>query len=118
MVPLVRTTFGLFVGRLGLAIDRGPHSLDALALPDVGNLVLSTVVVVVGSSAIAMVVGAVMAWLNERTDARVGTITDSLPLIPFLLPPIAGAIGWVLLLSPRAGFLNAMRSGRSSVFSA
>jgi iron(III) transport system permease protein len=29
-------------------------------------------------------------------------------MIPFLVPPIAGAIGWVLLLSDRAGLLNAV----------
>ena len=104
VVPLVRTTVGLFVGPSGLT---AAPLTDALALPGIGSLIISTVVVVVGSSAIAMVAGSVMAWLNERTDARLGTITDSLPLIPFLLPPIAGAIGWVLLLSPRAGFLNA-----------
>jgi len=31
--------------------------------------------------------------------------------VPFLLPPIAGAIGWVLLLSPNAGLLNAVLRG-------
>jgi iron(III) transport system permease protein len=53
----------------------------------------------------------VLAWLNERTDARLGIVTDSLPMIPFLLPPIAGAVGWVLLLSPRAGLMNGVIRG-------
>ena len=51
-------------------------------------------------------VGGVLAWVNERTDARMGVVTAALPLIPFLLPPIAGSTAWVLLLSPGAGFLN------------
>jgi len=74
--------------------------------PDLGTLVKNTLIVVIGSSAIALVIGGVLAWVNERTDARMGLITAALPLIPFLLPPIAGSTAWVLLLSPVAGFVN------------
>lgn len=86
-------------------LDLSPIT-DTLAIDDLGSLVVNTVVLVVASSAIALAVGSLLAWANERTDARVGALTDSLPLLPFLLPPVAGAIGWVLLLSPRSGFLN------------
>lgn len=72
------------------------------------QLIFNTVVVVAASSVLALFQGSVLAWLNERTNARIGVLTDALPLIPFLIPPVAGAIGWVLLLSPRAGFLNAI----------
>ena len=61
--------------------------------------------VVVGGG-IALFIGSVLAWLNERTDARMGVLTDALPLIPFLMPVIAAAAGWVSLASPRAGMLN------------
>ena len=111
--PLLTTTLGLFIGPTGLTMA---PLLEAFALPDVVPLILNTVIVVIGSSLIAMVLGSVMAWLNERTDARLGALTDSLPLIPFLLPPIAGAIGWVLLLSPQAGFLNAVMRWVGGIF--
>lgn len=106
--PVVRVIGGLFVsgGTVTLAPVR-----EAFAIPGVGAIIGDTVIVVLASSALALVVGTVLAWLNERTDARLGVLTDALPLIPFLLPPIAGAIGWVLLLSPTAGLLNgALRS--------
>jgi iron(III) transport system permease protein len=74
--------------------------------PDLGTLVKNTLIVVIGSSAVALVIGGVLAWVNERTDARMGLLTDALPLVPFLLPPIAGSTAWVLLLSPGAGFVN------------
>jgi len=74
--------------------------------PGLGTLVKNTLIVVFGSSAIALVIGGVLAWVNERTDARMGVVTAALPLIPFLLPPIAGSTAWVLLMSPGAGFLN------------
>ena len=76
--------------------------------PGLIMLLYNTIIVVVTSAVVSVLIGAVMAWINERTDARMGVLTDALPLVPFLLPPIAGAIGWVLLLSDRAGLLNAM----------
>jgi iron(III) transport system permease protein len=77
-----------------------------LAVPDLGSLLLDTIVLVLASSALAFVIGVLLAWLNERTNARMGLLTDALPLLPFLLPPVAGAVGWTMLLSPRAGLLN------------
>ncbi|GAB3428840.1 ABC transporter permease [Actinophytocola sediminis] len=87
------------------SLDLGPVR-DTLAEPDLAGLLLNTLVVVVAATAVALVIGTALAWVNERTDARMGVLTDALPMVPFLLPPVAGAIGWVLLLSPKAGYLN------------
>lgn len=81
-------------------------TVRALGQQDVAGLVLNTVIVVTASTAAALLIGSVLAWVNERTDARIGLFTDFMPMAPFLLPPIAGAVGWVLLLSPQAGFAN------------
>jgi iron(III) transport system permease protein len=79
---------------------------DMLALPDLGTLLWHTAVVVGASTVAALLIGSVLAWVNERTDARMGLLGDLVPLVPFLLPPIAGAVGWALLGSERAGYLN------------
>lgn len=103
MIPLLRVTVGLFW------VEGEPTLRPitrTLALPGLGELLLNTLIAVLASSAIAWVIGVALAWLNERTNARMGLLTDSLPLLPFLLPPVAGAVGWVMLLSPRAGLLN------------
>ncbi|MBM3346914.1 MAG: hypothetical protein FJY55_10530, partial [Betaproteobacteria bacterium] len=76
--------------------------------PGLAVLLMNTALVVLISAVVSVLIGAIMAWINERTDARMGVLTDALPLVPFLLPPIAGAIGWALLLSDRAGLLNAV----------
>lgn len=106
--PLVRVLLGVF-------IQDGSFSLapvaQLFAVAGIGKLVLNTLIVVIASSVLALVIGAGLAWLNERTDSRMGTFTDSLPLITYLVPPIAGAIGWVLLLSPSAGLLNGLLRG-------
>lgn len=105
--PLSRVIAGLFVTREGFTLS----PLGALfGIPDLWELIFNTLTIVIASSVIALILGSIMAWLNERTDARMGSMTDSLPLVPFLIPPIAGAIGWVLLLSPQAGLLNSFIS--------
>lgn len=78
-----------------------------LALPDLGKLVFDTLAVVLVSSVFAVIIGVLLAWANERTDARFGLLNDVLPYLPFLLPPVAGAVGWTMLLSPNAGLANA-----------
>jgi iron(III) transport system permease protein len=88
-------------GRIDLAPIR-----ETLAQPDLVELLWNTTVVVGLSTAAALVVGSVLAWVNERTDARLGLLSDIVPLVPFLLPPIAGAVGWSLLGSERSGYLN------------
>ena len=69
---------------------------------------LNTVIVVVASTALAVVFGAVLAWLNERTDANLGVVGFILPIIPLLIPSVALAIGWVFVAAPRVGFLNGL----------
>jgi iron(III) transport system permease protein len=104
LYPFLRVVGGAFFshGRLTVtAFTSAAHQ------PDVGGVIGGTFVIVGISSVLALVVGTFMAWLNERTDARWGVSTDALPLVPLMLPSIAGAIGWLLLLTPGVGYINA-----------
>jgi iron(III) transport system permease protein len=76
--------------------------------PGLVQSIWTTCIVVVCEAVVATLIGGVLAYLNERTDARMGTITDVVPFLPFLIPTIAGAIGWVALLAPSGGFVNAV----------
>lgn len=66
----------------------------------------TTLFVVACASLVSTAMGFMLAYLNERTDARAGVLTDMIPFIPMLMPSIAGAYGWVLALSPRIGYAN------------
>ena len=66
----------------------------------------NTAILLVVSGGLALLIGSLLAWLNERTDARVGWAGDILPVLPLMLPPVAAAIGWTFLLAPHPGFLN------------
>lgn len=108
-VPLLNVAVDMFWQDGGFSLGA---VRDTLAIADLGELILNTVVVVAASSVLAVLVGTLIAWANERTDARMGLLNDVLPYLPFLLPPIAGAVGWTMLLSPKAGLLNAwLRDG-------
>lgn len=60
----------------------------------------------VAGGAFAVVVAAGLAWVNERTDAKVGWLAEILPLVSMFVPSLAAAIGWVFLLDPEIGLLN------------
>jgi iron(III) transport system permease protein len=77
-----------------------------LAAPWLPGMLLNTVLAVVGAGFFAILTSATFAWLNERTDARLGLVGDVLPLVPLLVPTIAMAIGWVFLATSDVGFLN------------
>ena len=79
-----------------------------LAYDGLSKILFDTVVVVFTSMALSLVIGAFFAWLMERTDARISWLAGLLPMFSMILLPIAGAIGWVFLLAPQAGFINAL----------
>ncbi|MFD0852981.1 ABC transporter permease subunit, partial [Actinomadura adrarensis] len=102
--PLLRVLVRMFYkdGRLTFeAISK------TLAVGDLGKLIFDTLVVVLSSSLLAVLVGFLLAWANTRTNARLGFLNSVFPYLPFLLPPIAGAVGWTMLFSEKAGLLNA-----------
>ena len=99
----------------GWTLDPAPFE-QFMREPNLGALFLDTLVVVGGAAIMAMIVGGVFAWLTERTDIGMPFLGKTLPIIPLLVPPIAGAIGWVLLAAPRAGFLNAWVANAAAWF--
>jgi iron(III) transport system permease protein len=84
--------------------------------PDLGKVLWNTAVIVGGSVALGTTIGATLAWLGERSDASMGWVTRALPLVPFLVPPIIGAIGWTILIAPKSGYLNLLIRGAAAWF--
>jgi iron(III) transport system permease protein len=105
---LVVYTLGTVVFRL--FFPNGGFSLAPFRLaftqPGIGKVILNTIIIVAVSGVLSLIIGSLLAWISERTDARLRPIASLLPVMPFLLPPIGGAIGWTILLSDKAGYLN------------
>lgn len=103
LYPLAGMLTSLFLGEEGAGLGA---FAEASALPGLAETLRNTGIVLAASTLLAVVLGSGFAWVNERSDARIGWMTEILPIIPLLVPPIAGAIGWALLGTPNAGFLN------------
>jgi iron(III) transport system permease protein len=98
---------------------------DAVAFSDVTALfgdratleaIRNTGIILATAGPLALVVGSVLAWLNERTDARLGLVGELLPIASLLVPPIAGSIAWTFVLSPKSGFANVLiRDGLGAI---
>jgi iron(III) transport system permease protein len=99
---------------LGVAVFRtlgeAPAGIEAIGKSIESGALLrvlrNTAIIVFGGAALATVVGAVLAFINERTDGSLGASGELLPLAPMIVPPIAGVIGWAILLDPRVGLVN------------
>lgn len=85
-----------------------------LAYADLGKILGHTALIVLVSMVFSLVIGSFLAWLVERTDARIDWLAGLLPMFSMILLPIAGAIGWVFLLAPNAGLINVALRGMLS----
>ena len=103
--PMVRLVISSFqepeTGRLTLqnyveAYGRARH-LQAL---------WNTVQFGAGVAALSCLFGVPLAWAISRTDMPAKTFIRLMVFGAFIIPPYLGAIGWILLAGPNAGWLN------------
>lgn len=70
------------------------------------DALLNSLVLGVSAASLCLVFGVPMAWALSRTDMPwKGLIWISI-LGTFIIPPYLGAVGWILLAGPNAGWLN------------
>ncbi len=74
---------------------------------------LNTLVTSIGATAVALVVGAGLAWLVVRTDMPGGKWFASALVVPYMMPSWTFALAWITLFKNRTiagqtGFLEAM----------
>ena len=108
--PLVRLQSKAFAD--GAAGYRTAFTADRI-----GRTIAYTVGLALGSLAIALVLGTLLAWAATRLPPKL-RILRVVPVLPIVVPAIASVVGWAFLLSPRPGYLNAAlrdsRGGRTS----
>jgi iron(III) transport system permease protein len=105
-----------FILHTSLVVDRGlqagaftfQHFENIVeSLGDVRTLLQNSVIFSVGSAAIALVYGTMLAWLSERSDAPFRKLGYVSAYVSFAIPGIIKVVGWIMLLGPKAGILNA-----------
>lgn len=78
---------------------------QALNLPDIGETLLTTVLLGLGSLVISVVLGTLLAWFAMRLPPRLSWLS-MIPMLPMVLPAVAFVVGWAFLFSPQVGYVN------------
>jgi iron(III) transport system permease protein len=67
---------------------------------------LNSLILGVSAGALCLAFGVPMAWALSRTDMPGKSLIWVSILGTFIIPPYLGAVGWILLAGPNAGWLN------------
>jgi iron(III) transport system permease protein len=66
----------------------------------------NSVILGLAATILCVLVAVPMAWATSRTDMPGKTLIRVLTLTAFVTPPYLGALAWILLAGPNAGWLN------------
>jgi len=106
-----------FILYTSLVTDRGlqagsftiQHFVNIIdSLGDVKTLLSNSLIFSLGSAAVALSYGTALAWLAERSDAPFRNLAYVSAYVSFAIPGIIKVVGWIMLLGPKAGMLNAL----------
>lgn len=75
--------------------------------PDLARLLVNTAIYAAGSMALGTAIATVLAWLTERTDMPGAMAIRTAFFAWMAVPPAVLGFGWVLLINPGNGLLNA-----------
>ena len=104
-----------FIGYFSLTVERGSdvgnftiiHFVEIFeSFSDFALLSWNSFIFSFGSAMWALFLGTLLAWLAERTNAPFRAVAYVSAFVSFAIPGIVKVIGWILLLGPKAGFVN------------
>src|SRR5262249_18221719 len=109
-VPLSALIYNAFTEDTGFG--PGAFSLDnfveAYSSWHILRLFWNSLVFAVGTALTTLVMGALVAWVVERTDAPGGSLFHTLSLLSFAVPGLLMAMAWIFVFSPNMGWGNAL----------
>jgi iron(III) transport system permease protein len=79
---------------------------DAYGTRETWALLRNSIEFALGASCFSFIVGAGLAWMNERTNTPFKTLFYGLALLPLIIPSVLFTVSWILLASPKIGILN------------
>jgi iron(III) transport system permease protein len=105
--PVVMLLLGSFSEGLGAF---GTFTLEkyikAYTDPALLEIVVHTIVFMIGSALVATGLGLFMAYLNTRTNTPFKSLFQIISIVPMMIPHILFAVSWALLLNPSNGLIN------------
>jgi iron(III) transport system permease protein len=106
VVPLVYLLHDTFTGPAGFSL--GAFTRAYTANSQAGRMMLNSVEFAVGSGALALGLGTLLAYVQVRTDAPLKGLFFAASLVPLIIPGILYAASWIFLADPRIGLINAV----------
>jgi len=102
-VPLGFLLWQTFVrgGHLTVANFRGAYTSVGI-----GTMVGNSLAFAFGSTAVAIAIGSVLAYLIVRTDVPGKPLMFAASLVPLIIPGILHTIAWIFVLDPNIGVAN------------
>ncbi|MBC7703922.1 MAG: iron ABC transporter permease [Rhodoferax sp.] len=88
------------------AVFTWANYITAYASGETARLFWNSVRYALGASILSFMLGASLAWMNERTNTPFKTLFFALALIPLVIPGILFTVSWILLASPKIGIFN------------
>jgi len=109
-VPLAALLYTAFTEDTGFG--PGPWSLqnfvEAYSSWHIVRLFANSAIFAAGTALLTLIMGALVAWVVERTDAPGGPLFHALALLSFAIPGLLTAMAWIFVLSPNIGWVNAL----------
>lgn len=97
LVELIRAPIGDFIDLWS----------EAKGIPKIAQTLLNTLVLGLASMVFGTLIAMSLAWCRAYLPGSWGTAAGMIAILPMLIPPISGVVGWSFLLSPRVGYVNA-----------
>jgi iron(III) transport system permease protein len=109
-VPLAALFYTAFTEDTGFG--PGPASLQnfiqAYSSWYIVRLFGNSLIFAIGTAVATLAMGALVAFVVERTDAPLGPLFHSLALLSFAIPGLLTSMSWIFVLSPNIGWVNAL----------
>ena len=77
-------------------------------LPGLGRAFQNTLELVLAAVPLSFVLALPLVWITTRTDTPLKGLIEIAALLPFITPPLIGAVAWALLAAPRTGLINVL----------
>ena len=74
--------------------------------PALIEIIVNTIVFMIGSALVATILALFMAYLNTRTNIPFKVLFQIISIVPMMIPHILFAVSWALLLNPSNGLIN------------
>ena len=108
--PVAQLVIGSF--REGGPIRGGPFTLEnyrqALSDAASGELLFNTLGFAIGQTIVPLIIGVVLAWVVTRTDVPWRSFWEYATISLYLIPLLAAATAWSILLANRTGIINVL----------